>query len=117
MKSFYCSHCYIKLTVTRKALQKFSLIIEVVEPHICLENAVSLDELFAPNPTPVYIDKKTIQNLDELRLPGISTEDLHDRRGVEHIKDSSAPSSVLDMIKEMQNSIPEHSTNEEPKDG
>lgn len=114
-KIYFCSKCNTQLTITRRALPKFNRIIEVVYPHICPDIALPLE--FEPNPVTTYSDEKTVQKSNDLRLPGISTEDLRDRRSAEHIKGSSAPLSVIDMIKTMQNSIPEHDTEEDPENG
>ena len=60
-----------------------------------------------------------LNKLSPLTTSGdVSTEDLRDRRGREHIKDdsiSTAPDSLLDNMDSMQHSTPENEPNGDPE--
>lgn len=109
MKQFYCSQCHKELTITRKALPKFGVIVELVDPHVCLD--VAADFNFAPAEVPVKINSK-LMDLDRPKGFGsVSTADLRDRRfeGDAETKTkikTSAPGSILSMIDSMANTNP-----------
>lgn len=113
MKSVYCSKCNTPLLVKRKALKEFGMIIDIIDPHECPEVPLPLN--FTKVSIPVF-GKKSDQNLTRLRPSGIDTESLRDRRGVEHVKDSTAPNNLLDQFKRFHNSTPAHNLGEEPND-
>jgi len=117
MKVVYCSNCGMRLAILRKALPKYATIIDVVEFHKCLATPAEIDL------TPVDIPKftmtsgknKFVQKLNELNpgsdstFGGISTASLRDRRfetSDEKAK-STAPPSILNLVKDMDNSTPE----------
>uniref|UniRef100_A0A6M3KW13 Uncharacterized protein n=1 Tax=viral metagenome TaxID=1070528 RepID=A0A6M3KW13_9ZZZZ len=124
MKIVYCANCGTRLNITRKALPKYATIIDVVEFHKCPSVPVEFDL------TPVDIPKfqetrgknKFVQKLNDLAptatFGGISTANLRDRRFEieEKPQKSSAPPSVLELVKGMDNSSPER-TLVEPESG
>ena len=132
MKSFYCAHCGKHLLVTRKALPKYATIIELVHYHECSAEPLELDI----NPTeetrvvPIQGKDKFVQSLNKLnpisvvgkvpepmrRSSMTGTDDLRDRRfDAEEPVKSTAPGTVLSMLKGMQNSIPSRELTSEPE--
>ena len=120
----YCSGCGLLLKVTRKALPKYGTILDLVEPHTCLEVPVdpaSIIEAPSIGEIPKFVSSlndlkpSPSNNLREPRRSSmLGTDDLRDMRFDQQDKrPSTAPSSVLDQIKQMGNSIPSH----EMKDG
>ena len=105
-KNLYCSQCHLELKMTRKALPKYATIVELVEPHTCLEIPVE----FNFNPAEVPIWKLGI-DADRPIIPkgfgSVSTADLRDRR-FEPKSDvkSTAPESIRSMIDHMVNTNP-----------
>ena len=127
MKQVYCSNCGTRLNIMRKALPKYATIIDVVEFHKCPSVPVEFDL------TPVDIPKfqetkgknKFVSKLNDLApiaptatFGGISTASLRDRRfeTSDEKPKSSAPPSVLELVKGMDNSPPER-TLVEPESG
>ena len=124
MKQVYCSNCGTRLNIMRKALPKYATIIDVVEFHKCPPKPVEFD--LTPVDIPVFQETKEknkfVSKLNDLSpvadfhrevakavLGGISTANLRDRRfEVDSEKPkSSAPPSVLELVKGMDNSSPE----------
>lgn len=128
MNIVYCSACGTSLTIKRKPMPKFGRIIDIVDPHVCLDDPIEID--LTPNPVPAYVEEekkgKFVQKMDELQhevhirpISSIGTDTLGDRRSVEHIKSdikSTAPSNLLGYMKDMSNSTPAHDLGEEPDD-
>jgi len=109
MRQFYCSQCGKHLTTFRKALPTYGTVIDLIDPHECSEEPVEFDltPLSVPAFNPEKSDKKFVQKLNELTpktLGQINKEILRDRRDE---VPSSAPSTVLGIIKSLQNSIPD----------
>lgn len=123
----YCANCGLHLKVIRKALQKLGTIIDLVEPHKCLETPIDPATIMKEAPLSSGDQNKFVESLNELNPPtshgiaqGVSegkslrpssmtgTGDLRDRRFDQSKIPSTAPSSVLDQIKQMGNSIPVH---------
>jgi hypothetical protein len=130
----YCANCGANLTIIRKALPKLGVIVNLVQYHECLpvvEGDIKFNFDAKPAPS-VEGMNKCVQSLNALepaksgiplfdnpnkeipammnRKPfgGVGTDDLRDRR-FDHEKDivsSTAPSSIADQIRQMQNSIP-----------
>ena len=124
MKIVYCSECGTRLNVMRKAMPKYGAVINVVEYHDCPDEPVELDLTPVDIPTfdPPEGKDQFVQKLNKLSplttSGDVSTEDLRDRRGREHIKDdsvSSAPKDLLDNMDSMQHSTPENEPNGEPE--
>ena len=117
MKVVYCSECGTKLNITRKALKGYCTIIDLIPPHECPEEPIDLD--LTPQEVPVDTragEGKFVKNLNDLSLrPSVSTLDLRDRRKEVDIK-SSAPSSVIQQMKQMQNSTPAKDLIDIPKE-
>lgn len=110
MKEVYCAACGKKLSVVRKAIPGYGRIISVVESHECSDEPIELD--LTPIDIPVVNEEngknKFIKKLNNLRPSTINkTEPDGDRRPAEAVK-SIAPTSILDQLKTMQNSLPEH---------
>jgi hypothetical protein len=131
----FCANCGLQLKLTRRAIPKFGTIIDLVEPHTCLEIPVD------PNIIIVYApvskgDGKFVESLNKL-TPSLSmrsemnypegkslrpssmtgTNDLRDRRFDQETKiPSTAPASVLDQIKQMGNSIPSRDLKDDSTD-
>jgi hypothetical protein len=110
-KFVYCAECGTKLQIFRKAMPKYNCIIDIVNPHICLESPAEFD--LKPDPVPQFIqadvvslkDKKFVRNLYELQPEGenpLDNETITDRRPKEHLRSeiqTTAPRSVLEGIK------------------
>ena len=100
-KFVYCSHCGTKLPITRRAMPKYNIIVEIIPPHECSEEVVPFD--VKPNPAPTMSNDKFIQKLNELNpLPEGSTPsfDPGDRRPKDIVKDATtAPKTLLDVLK------------------
>jgi hypothetical protein len=136
MKNFYCANCGKRLSVIRRALPKYSTIVDLVQYHECSAKPLELDI----NPTedtklagvPAGKDKfvQSLNKLNPISVVGkgpdignsvkrssmTGTDDLRDRRfdHEEPVK-SSAPGTVLSMLKGMQNSIPSRELISEPE--
>jgi len=103
----YCSNCGLQLPITRKALPKHNTIIELVDPHVCLDEPVefSLKESPVPayNPTPKGKFAKKLEEVSPSRPFPIPSEgeELKDRRPSEQIKGptTTAPTRVLNHVK------------------
>ncbi len=95
-----CSNCGIKLEIIRKASPQLNeKIIDVISPHNCSEDDKTLADLgIIPDPTPTFVSGKFVQKLDELNKSNADNT-LMDRRPKDQVKDSIAPSSVLEMLK------------------
>ena len=115
----FCSDCGLLLKLTRKALPKYGTILDLVDPHTCLE--VPVDPLSIINAPSIGEIPKFVSSLNDLkpspsnnlreprRSSMLGTDDLRDMRFDQQDKrPSTAPSSVLDQIKQMGNSIPVH---------
>lgn len=121
-KSVYCSNCGQRLPVIRKAYPKLGRIIEMIEPHECTEEPQQLD--LTPLEVPTFqqeAEGKFVQSLNNLYNQPKAKEEgsllgngLKDRRTEDQIK-SSAPPSVLDTLKTMQNTTPEKDPTNEPE--
>jgi len=128
MNKLYCSECGMTLKVHRKAIKGLGRIVEIVEPHICLDEPIQPD--FSIDPAPPYVKEpkgKFVQILNELKPgPGVwpepalhgasegfqppfpkmvGTDDLRDRRTIDYDK-STAPLSILRNIGSMSNALP-----------
>jgi hypothetical protein len=121
MKCVYCSNCGLRLTVIRKALPKYGRIIDLIEPHECLDEPVEFDltpiEVPAFTSVPEKGKNKFVQKLNGLQP---RTEGTGDRRNPEHIKSdasSIAPRTLLDSVKSMHNTTPVNDMRNEPSTG
>jgi hypothetical protein len=122
MKTAYCAACGKQLQVFRKALPSHSRIIDVVEWHECLDEPLNLD-LEPLTTVPLHTGKmverkdKFVQKLNDLPAPSLLTSNntLKDRRPADQVK-STAPASIFESFKSLNNSIPVHSIGEVPSD-
>jgi hypothetical protein len=127
MRFVYCSECGKKIEVMRKALPKFGAIIDIIEPHECSEEPIELDLKQTAIPTFDTSPKKGkfVQKLNDLSpskvnqgiVGSISSEDLRDRRfesEEKKVEKSTAPKSVLEMIKEFDNTSSDATIEEDP---
>jgi len=118
MKFIYCSACGKHLPIIRKALPSYGTIIDLIEPHECLPEPVPFDLKPVQN-EPIDINKdsnKFVRDLNKLKpetvrgqIGGVDSNSLRDRR-FEHTEKApvtSAPNSVLDMLKGMDTSEPD----------
>lgn len=120
---FFCSNCGIQLNYTRKAVPKFGTIINLIDPHKCLEIPVDPAEVIVFSSFPQE-SQKFVESLNKLKLTreeikekplnssSISTADLRDRRFEKEESKSTAPSTVLSQIKQMTGSAPAHDIRE-----
>jgi hypothetical protein len=127
MNKLFCSNCGLQLKIIRKAIPKFGTIIDLVEVHKCLETPINPMEVIVEAPISKGDRNKFVESLNGLkpstthpaalkaaqetypksRLSSMTgTDDLRDRRFDGKEIPSTAPSSVLDQIKSMGNSIP-----------
>jgi len=113
-KFVYCSNCGTKSIINRKAIVGYGRIINLVDPHECLEEPIDLD--LTPTEIPrEQSDQKFVEKLNELERPkGISTMDLRDRRAIDEVK-STAPFSVLEQVKHSLGTHPEGDIGMEPE--
>lgn len=118
-KFVYCSECGMKIAIARKSMPNYGRIIDLINPHTCLDEPAELD--LGPETEVVAFDqeegeKKFVKKLNELKsTPGaVSTMDLRDRRQESDIK-SSAPASLTENIQSMQNTAPAHELEKEPE--
>lgn len=100
---YFCERCRKRLVVQPKAIKTLGRIINVVSVHECSDIPVELDlkpEFIVPF-NRVETKKKTVKNLDELTFDLSKIEDsLMDRRPVDQVKTSSAPSSILEKMRQ-----------------
>jgi hypothetical protein len=128
----YCAACGIQLRIIRKAVPKLAIIVDVVEPHLCSQEVRSFTDLPDFCGVPKFLNEpdsyKFVQSLNALgprspinqdlsnkvdtsikRSMMTGTDDLRDRRfDTEPQQKSSAPGSIAEQIRLMQNSIPSH---------
>jgi len=130
MKFFYCSKCGTRLTVHRKALPTHGRIIELVDPHECLDEPMPFDlsPIEVPHfdnvDAPEKEDNLFVQKLNELsKASGNAMPEaiLEDRRDPKFTKEgspkSSAPENLLKTVHHntLQPSTPAHDINDEPE--
>jgi len=114
-KFVYCSVCGTKTEVTRKALKNYGRIVELIDPHKCLDEPIEFD--LSPNEVPSYTtesEKKFVKKLNGLSNPegkALPTEGIRDRR-FEDVK-LTAPQNLIENLKGLGNVEPENS----PLDG
>ena len=129
----YCSNCGLQLKTIRKAVPKLGTILDLVEPHTCLESPVDPSTLVIVA-SPFEGEQKFVKSINKLgpspfqplsegseRMPSRSTmtgtDDLRDRRFDQEPKiPSTAPRSVIDQIKTLHNSIPSHELKDDTTD-
>jgi hypothetical protein len=122
----HCANCGKPLHLIRKAIPSKGIIVNLVEYHECSEIPVPFDLSNLPDAQPfipVAGKDKFVKLLNDLkpsppadlrdvRKPSMTgTDDLRDRRFDQDIK-TTAPLSVLDQIKAMQNTSPAHELDE-----
>ena len=132
----YCANCGKQLKITRKALPKLGIIVDLVNYHECSEEPIpfEIDPSIIIEAPPVEGKDKFVKSLNDLkgqpfklvpRSEGSSlkpssmtgTDDLRDRRFDQEPKiPSTAPASVLDQIKSIGNSIPSHDFKDDSTD-
>lgn len=110
-KQFNCAQCGIVLNHTRKALK--GRIYDLIEPHECGE--VETPEpgdatVFVPSDAktnePNYNQFEFVQKINDLSgKPSVEPE-VGDRRPTDQVK-STAPSNLLEDLKNLPNSTPE----------
>jgi hypothetical protein len=127
----YCESCGKRLKLIRKALPGLGTIVNLVSYHECSEEIIPfvIDPSMVVEAPSVEGKNKFVQSLNDLKpttrgrvfdavhsegkslRPSsmVGTDDLRDRRFDQETKlKSTAPSSVLDQIKSIGNSIPSH---------
>lgn len=98
MKFVYCTKCKMPIEVIRKALPKYSKVIDAIDPHTC-QTSEDAEWQFPVNPAPTFtnrINNEIVKNLNDL------DDSIGDRRPPENVKDgskSSAPPSLLKQIR------------------
>ena len=114
-KHVYCSNCGTRLEVTRKALKGYGRIIDLINPHECLDEPVDLN--LSPSEVPVKkgVEGKFVEKLNDLtQPPQVSTMDLRDRRKETEVK-TTAPASIIEQMKSAVPSIPANKLGGEPE--
>lgn len=119
MKVVYCSNCGTRLAVTRKALPKYGRIIDLIEPHVCLDEPVEFDLTPIDVSVPNIVKEggnKFVQKLNGLQpfSGGFGIDSLADRRKED--KSSSAPQTLFDSIQSMRNTTPAHDIESGPEE-
>lgn len=125
MKVVYCANCGKRLNLMRKALPKYATIIDIVEFHECSSIPVDPDltPVDIPQWNPTKDKNQFVSKINDLSpatdfhrqvtkavFDGVSTANLRDRRfetSNEPPQKSSAPPSILSIIKGMDNTNPE----------
>ena len=120
MKLVYCSNCGQPLEIKRKALVKYSMIIDMVPPHNCSEEPKSLEEL-GVKLNPISVDRtgnKFDEKLSDLnRKAPIANIEPGDRRPKDQIKDTTiAPQGILDAVRQNKEIAIPSEGNEIPTD-
>ena len=112
-KLYFCANCAKRIDVYRKALPTYNAIVELVVPHTCTKNPVKFDltPVDLPKFGPSENDNKFVKKLNNLRPPKPpsiedNNIDLRDRRPPDQVK-STAPASVINNLRGMQNTTPE----------
>lgn len=119
MKVIFCAECGTRLPVFRKAMANFGRIIDMVEPHVCLE------EPLEPDLTPIDIpllelgkDNKYVQKLNELDESEVTMKShIGDRRESQHVRQeitTTAPDGIQSLIGQQPNTQPEGDISKEP---
>lgn len=101
-KFIYCSNCGQKLPIIRKALKNYGRIIDLIDPHECLEEPADLDLTPTEVPVKEKIEGKFVQKLNNLKPSQVNTADLRDRRKEPEVK-TSAPASIIQQTKNLMN--------------
>jgi len=126
----YCANCGTQLRIIRKAVPSRGIILDLVEYHECLETPADPSQVIVEAPIASGDRNKFVKSINDLspanessvktfksqeRRPSsmLGTDDLRDRRFDNEKIPSTAPSSVLDQIKQMGNSIPAHDVKED----
>lgn len=106
MKQVYCSICGTPIQVHRKAIKSLGQIVDIIDPHECLDEPQEFDLTPLPyQPFELTEEKKFVKELDDLRPPPPMSADLRDRRPTDQVK-STAPDALIDQIMHGQNTIP-----------
>ena len=131
---FFCSGCGAQLNHIRKAVPKFGTILDLIEPHECLEVAADPAQVIIAAPISESDRDEFVKSLNDLKPAPPSrlssnaegkslrpssmtgTDDLRDRRFDKEDPKSTAPSTVLDQIKQMSGSIPAHDLKDDTTD-
>jgi len=124
----YCANCGKALHLIRKAIPSKGIIVDLIEYHECSETPVPFDLSNLPDAqpfVPVEGKDKFVKSLNDLKPPQAAglrdvrrpsmtgTDDLRDRRFDQDNKaKTTAPLSVIDQIKAMQNTSPAHELDE-----
>jgi len=114
-RNFYCGNCGKQLTVSRKAIPRAGVILDIVHYHECSAEMQSL-EIDLSHPviaeTSEGKDKfvKSLNGLKPTIRPSsmIGTDDLRDRRFEKDEIKSTAPQAIQDIIGGMMPSAPAH---------
>lgn len=133
---FYCSNCGKQLKHTRKAIPNVGVIVDLIAYHECSDSMIpfEIDPSAIVEAAPVAEKQKFVKSLNELKstpagknldihsvtakkaFNGVGTDDLRDRRFEKEEASSTAPSGILDQIKQMGNSIPVHDIKDDTSD-
>lgn len=131
MKSCYCANCGKPLKVFNKAIPSKGIVINLVEYHECSAEPIPFDISNLPDIgtfTPEPGKDKFVKSLNDLKkrsMPEggalrpssmVGTDTLRDRRFDQEKQKSTAPQSVVDQIRSMQNSIPANEIKDDPSD-
>jgi len=103
-RQFYCSKCGVNLVCRRKALKNKMLVLDLIEPHECVEGYES-NILDSEKP----IDQFTREIAERPRLP--RTEDLSfiDRRDPKFRRQDSKPvtsTAPINILHNIKGSVP-----------
>jgi len=118
----------MELLIIRRAIRSQKRVVELVEPHSCIEikydtpilpsNLVPIEK---PKPLPININKlfddfKFVQKLNKLDKKSVEVEsertETGDKRSTEHLRKelpiSTAPAGILDQIKPTVRTKPDY---------
>lgn len=100
MKFVYCLKCKMPIEIVRKALPKYSKVIDAIEPHTCqTENA---EWQFPINPAPTVTIPPPNPNDEIVKILNDLDAGLSDRRPKDQVREdssNSAPQSILKQIR------------------
>ena len=97
-RQFYCSKCGINLKCIRKALKNKMLILDLIEPHECIEgHEANIKD--AEKPVDRVLVQPPIPRDDSDIRPFVSTPQYSDRRESKLSQVSTAPRGILGQVK------------------
>lgn len=112
----YCSNCGLQLKIIRKAMPKFGTIIDLVEPHKCLETPIDPNTIIVEAPVFIGDRDKFVKSLNKLIPTNIGREIGHSHSEGKSLRPSSMTGT--DGLRDSLYQLPkDHRFDPEPKPG